>query len=104
MKVVQFMAQASIGYKFSPFKEIYVKTYDIVLINIPCQYAICHKSKFMLANSMYGAMQVVNKIKFMCQIIAMSWTLNNQVHVTASNYIENQCQLNNRCSVNKVVG
>lgn len=29
---------------------------------------------------------------------------NNQVHVTASNYIENQCQLNNRCSVNKAVG
>lgn len=29
---------------------------------------------------------------------------NNQVHVTASNYIENQCQLHNRCSVKKAVG
>lgn len=68
------MTQAIVLVSFPHSRKFFVKTYDIVLINIPCQYAIFHKSKFMLANSILWS-QVVNKIKFMCQIIAMSWTL-----------------------------
>lgn len=69
------MTQAIVLVSFPHSRKFTLKlNNDIVLINIPCQYAIFHKSKFMLANSILWS-QVVNKIKFMCQIIAMSWTL-----------------------------